>query len=384
MKKLIASLLLLFTFCAPLAAQGQARDFKDWVRRLEARGIKISAGFWDLESGRLLEGHRPDAALIPASTTKVVSTYALLRTWKPNYVFETELWGTLAGDTVTGDLVFKGAGDPFLTSERIWLMAQDLKSRGIVRVVGSVRLDQSAFDGQRYGTGWENTSMDDTPPILPLSVNWSKDDRGKILHNPEPLAIETITRIFRESGIQILGQAPKEGEAVKLLAFPTKPLRDFVQDINKYSNNFMIEMLLKRFGEGSWAKGIQRVQAFYKETLNLGPERIAITDGSGLSKENRLSARTLVTVLRAAWNDFEVGPEFVSSLKVLGGEPWTLAWKNQQLDRRIRYKTGHVDEVTSMCGYLQMPDGKMRVFAIILNGKSRNEDVNSMVAAWAD
>lgn len=382
MKKLFASLLLLFTLGFPAGAQ--SHDFKDWVRRLEARGIRISAGLWDLESGRLLEGHKADTALIPASTTKVVATYAMLRTWKPNYVFETELWGTLAGDTVTGDLVFKGAGDPFLTSERIWLMAQDLKSRGILRVAGGVRLDQSAFDGQRYGNGWGNTSIDDTPPILPLSVNWNKDDKGKILHNPEPVAIETITRIFRESGIQILGQAPKEGEAVKLLAFPSKPLRDFVQDINKYSNNFMTEMLLKRFGDGSWAKGVQRVQGFYKETLGLGPERIAITDGSGLSKENRLSAKTLATVLRAAAHDFEVGPEFVSSLKVLGGEPWALAWKKPELDRRIRYKTGHVDEVTSMCGYLQMPDGKQRVFAIILNGKSRNEDVNSMVAAWAD
>ena len=382
MKKLLASLLLLFSLGSPALAQDPG--FKGWVRRLEGRGIKISAGLWDLESGRLLEGHRTDSALIPASTTKVVVTYALLRTWKPNYVFETELWGTLAGDTVTGDLVFKGAGDPFLTSERIWLMAQDLKSRGILRVAGSIRLDQSAFDGQRYGNGWENTSIDDTPPILPLSVNWNKDDKGKILHDPEPFAIETITRIFRESGIQVLGQAPREGEVVKLLAFPSKPLRDFVQDINQYSNNFMTEMLLKRFGGGSWTMGVQKIQGFYKETLNLGPERIAITDGSGLSKENRLSARTLATVLRTAAHDFEVGPEFVSSLKVLGGEPWLLSWKNPPLDRRIRYKTGHVDEVTSICGYLQMPDGKQRVFAIILNGKSRNEDVNSMVAAWAD
>ncbi len=380
MKNLIASLLLLSAMALPSPAQG----FKDWVKRMESRGLKVSAGLWDLESGRLLEGHKADVALIPASTTKVVSTYALLKTWKPNYVLETELWGTLAGDTVTGDLVFKGVGDPFLTSERIWLMAQDLKSRGILRVTGSVRLDQSAFDGQRYGNGWEKTSSDDTPPILPLSVNWSKDDKGKILHNPEPVAIETITRIFRESGIQVLGQPPREGEVVKLLAFPSKPLRDYVQDINKYSNNFMIEMLLKRFGDGSWSTGLQRVQAFYKESLNLGPDRIAITDGSGLSKENRLSAKTLVTVLRIAWHDFEVGPEFVASLKVLGGEPWPLAFKKPALDRRLRYKTGHLDEVTSICGYLQAPDGKMRVFAIILNGKSRNEDVNTMVAAWAD
>jgi len=370
--------------CLAMLLPAGAQDFQGWVRSMEKRHIKVSAGIWDLTSGKLLEGHQADLPLVPASTTKVVSTYALLKTWKPNYVMESELWGTLAGDTVTGDLVFKGAGDPFLTSERLWLLAQDLKSRGILRVLGRVRLDQSFFDAQRYGNGWENTSINDTPPILPLSVNWNRDERGKILHNPEPVAIETITRIFRESGIQILGESPREGEPVKLLAFPSRPLRDFIQDINKYSNNFMIEMLMKRFGEGSWSRSVQRIQAFCQDTLGLEPDKVRLTDGSGLSKENRLSARTLMTVLRAGWFDFEVGPEFVSSLKVNGGEPWELSWKDPRLVRRIRYKTGHLTGVTSVCGYLQTPDGRQRVFAIILNGNSRNEDALSMVGRWAD
>lgn len=380
MRKLFLNALLCLAMLLPAGAQ----DFRGWVRSMEKRHIKVSAGIWDLASGKLLEGHHSDLPLVPASTTKVVSTYALLKTWKPNYVMESELWGTLAGDTVTGDLVFKGAGDPFLTSERLWLLAQDLKSRGILRVQGRVRLDQSFFDAQRYGNGWENTSIDDTPPILPLSVNWNRDEWGKILHNPEPVAIQTITRIFRESGIQILGESPQEGEPEKLLAFPSRPLRDFIQDINKYSNNFMIEMLMKRFGEGSWSRSIQRVQAFYQDTLGLEPDKVRLTDGSGLSKENRLSARTLMTVLRAGWFDFEVGPEFVSSLKVNGGEPWELSWKDPGLVRRIRYKTGHLTGVTSVCGYLQTPEGKQRVFAIILNGPSRNEDALSMVGRWAN
>jgi serine-type D-Ala-D-Ala carboxypeptidase/endopeptidase (penicillin-binding protein 4) len=372
--------LLCLAIVLPLGAQ----DFRSWVGTLERRGIKVSAGIWDLTSGKLLEGQQPDLALVPASTTKVVSTYALLKTWKPNYVMETEVWGTLVGDMVTGDLVFKGAGDPFLTSERLWLLAQDLKSRGILRVQGRVRLDQSFFDAQRYGKGWENTSADTTPPILPLSVNFNRDDKGTLMHDPEPAVTETITRILRESGIQMLGQTPKEGEVVKLLAYPSLPLRTLVEYIDKYSNNFMIEMLVKRFGEGSWPRGIQRIQAFCKDTLELEPDQVRLTDGSGLSKENRLSARTLVTVLRAGWYDFEVGPEFVSSLKVIGGEPWELSVKDPNLARRVRCKTGHLTGVTSVCGFLQTPEGKLRVFAIILNGNSRNEDAWTMVSRWAN
>jgi serine-type D-Ala-D-Ala carboxypeptidase/endopeptidase (penicillin-binding protein 4) len=380
MKRVFVSIALSLAALLPVGA----KDFGTWVKSMEVRGIKVSAGIWDLESGKLIEGYKPDQALVPASTTKVVSTYALLRSLKPNHVVETELWGTLAGGVVQGDLIFKGAGDPYLTSERIWLMAQDLKGRGITHIQGRIRLDQSAFDNQRYGNGWENTSSNTTPPILPLSVNFSRDERGNILHDPEPLAIETITRIFRETGIQILGQPAREGELTKILAFPAPPLRTLVQDINKYSNNFMVEMLVKRFGDGSWPRGIQRIQAFYKDTLDLGADKIAITDGSGLSKDNHLSARTLVTVLRAAWNDFEVGPEFVSSLKVIGGEPWELSVKDPNLTWRIRCKTGHLTGVTSVCGYMQALDGKRRVFAIILNGNSRNEDVWSMVSDWAN
>ena len=378
-KRLVSILMFLL-----MTLSVQAQELQSWVKGLEGRGIKVSAGIWDLGTGKLLEGHQIGLGLTPASTTKVISTYALLRSMKPNAVIETELWGTLAGDTVTGDLVFKGAGDPFLTSERLWLMAQDLKGRGILRVLGRIRLDQSAFDTQHYGPGWENTSANTTPPILPLSVNFNRDDKGQILRDPEPLAVATITRIFQETGLQILGQPTKAGELTKLLAFPSPPLRTLVQDINKFSNNFMIEMLVKRLGDGSWPKGVQRIQTFYKDVLGLDASQIAITDGSGLSKENRLSALTLATVLRAAWNDYEVGPEFVASLKIIGGEPWELSVKDPNLARRVRCKTGHLTGVTSVCGYLQTLDGKVRVFAILLNGNTGAEDAWAMVSHWAN
>jgi D-alanyl-D-alanine carboxypeptidase/D-alanyl-D-alanine-endopeptidase (penicillin-binding protein 4) len=155
-------------------------------------------------------------------------------------------------------------------------------------------------------------------------------------------------------------------------------------DINKWSNNFMVEMLLRSFGGGSWPRGIQRVQAFYQASFNLGSEAIRITDGSGLSKDNRLSARTLATILRGAYHDFEVGPEFVASLKIIGGEPWKLRVKDPNLARRVRVKTGHLDRVTSLCGYLQTLDGKVRVFSIILNGPAQEEDVWSQVSRWAN
>jgi hypothetical protein len=89
-------------------------------------------------------------------------------------------------------------------------------------------------------------------------------------------------------------------------------------------------------------------------------------------------------VLRAAWNDFEVGPEMVGSMKIIGGEPWKLHIKDPNLARRIRCKTGHLNGVTSVCGYLQTPDGKLRVFAILLNGPCDEGDAWELLSRWAN
>jgi len=367
-----------------LATSPGATDQPGWVTHLQNRGIQISAGLWDLSTGKLIEGFQPDLALTPASTTKVVTSYAILRTLKPDYQLATYVLGNLQQGAVKGDLVVKGGGDPFLTNEYIWMLAQELKSKGVVNVTGDLKLDQSAFDAQRYGTGWENTSSNTTPPVLPLSVNFNRDANGAITRNPEKLAKETITKIFAESGISFEGRKDEGGEKALIVAFKSPPLRSLVESVNKYSNNFITEMLVKHFGDGSWSKGVARIQNFYETSLDLTPNEIQITDGSGLSKLNRLSAKTLTTILRAGWHDFEVGPEFISSLKFIGGEPYATAIKDPNLRRRVRCKTGHLTDVDCMCGFIHMPDGSIRVFAILLNGPCTKEDVEYVLKLWAN
>lgn len=363
---------------------GPSETFDSWARRLETKGVQVSAGIWDLPSGKLLESHNPDVALLPASTTKIISTYAILRIWKPDYELKTGIYGDLSGNIVRGDLIIKGGGDPYLTSERIWILAQELKRMGLYRVTGRLRLDQSAFDTQHYGIGWENTSANTTPPITALAVNFNRDETGKLVSDPDTQAYATFQRIFMESGIAFEGLQSTATSKNKIMDFPSPPLRMLIQDINKFSNNFMVETLLKALGEGSWPKGVAKVQSFYQANYGLGPDQIRITDGSGLSKDNRLSARTLAVVLRGAWNDFEVGPEFQSSLKIIGGEPWKLHVKDPNLARRVRCKTGHLSGVDTVCGVIQMPDGKLRVFAILLNGQANDQDVWEQVSRWAN
>ncbi len=374
------ALILLLVSTLTLSAQ----DLRDWARRLEARGVSVSAGLWDATTGKVLDRYQEGLPLVPASTTKVVSTYALLKSLKPDYTIDTEVWGDLRDGVVQGDLTFKGEGDPLLTSERLWMLVQALKKQGVQRVSGSVRLDQSAFDDQRQPLGWENTTGDTLPTVWPLSVNFNRDESGRQAPDPERNARDTITKILQDSGIAVEGRPNLKDLPRKLTTWTSPPLRAMVMDINKWSNNFMIEMLVRKFGAGSWPRGVKRIQAFYQSGFDLGPEAIAITDGSGLSKENRLSARTLALILRGAYHDFEVGPEFVASLKIIGGEPWKLSVKDLNLTRRVRVKTGHLDRVNTLCGYLQTLDGQVRVFAILLNGPCHDEDVWEQVSRWAN
>jgi D-alanyl-D-alanine carboxypeptidase/D-alanyl-D-alanine-endopeptidase (penicillin-binding protein 4) len=190
--------------------------------------------------------------------------------------------------------------------------------------------------------------------------------------------------VLADAGIPVAGKAGLKDVPVKLLGFSSPPLRMLVGDINKFSNNYMVETLTKKFGEGSWSRGVARIHDFYAKVFGLGPGQLLLTDGSGLSKDNRLSAQTLGIVLRGAWFDFEVGPEFVASLKIIGGEPFRLHHKDDNLTRRVRVKSGYLDFVRTLCGYIQMPDGQWRVFAILLNGATREEDLWDQVSRWAN
>jgi D-alanyl-D-alanine carboxypeptidase/D-alanyl-D-alanine-endopeptidase (penicillin-binding protein 4) len=366
---------------APVATQ----SFDGWAKGLEARGIKVSAAVYDLQSGKLIEGWKENQALTPASTTKALTTYALMKVWKPNYTVPTEIWGDLDNGVVKGDLVFKGAGDPLLVDEQIWNIAEQMKKLGVTKVTGRIVADQSFFDGQLYGNGWQDTTRDTWPTLAALSVDFNRANEGApYTTDPTAFAQDTITRILAGDGIAIDGGKGKAAAPRLLLTHDSPPLRELIGDINKFSNNFMIETLVKRYGDGNSARGLQKILDFYKVNFGFGPDQLSLTDACGLSKQNRIAARTLAAVLRTAYFDFESGPEYTASLKVLGGEPFKLRHKDANLAWRVRVKSGYLADARSLAGFIQMPDGRLRVFTIILNGDSKEDDIWDQVSRWAN
>lgn len=97
--------------------------------------------------GARLVSHNADLLLNPASTIKLVTTFAGLDLLGPAYTFRTDVLaaGEISGGVLAGDLVLKGGGDPKLTYERLWQLARQLRARGLREIRGDVILDRSWF-----------------------------------------------------------------------------------------------------------------------------------------------------------------------------------------------------------------------------------------------
>ncbi|MCU0842701.1 MAG: D-alanyl-D-alanine carboxypeptidase/D-alanyl-D-alanine-endopeptidase [Thiobacillaceae bacterium] len=98
------------------------------------------------EAPRLAHGE--SRSLNPASVMKLVTTLAALDSLGPAHTFKTRVYsaGELRGDTLEGDLIIKGGGDPALTLERFWRLLREVRARGIRHVRGDVVFDQSCYD----------------------------------------------------------------------------------------------------------------------------------------------------------------------------------------------------------------------------------------------
>ena len=154
-----------FLLCS-LAALAHADPLPAPVRAaLKQAGIpEDSVGVYvqDVTADRPLLAHRADQPMSPASTMKLVTTYAALELLGPAHVWKTEAWsdGRIEGDTLKGDLILKGGGDPALTLERFWSLLRQLRQLGIRDIRGNLvldtgiyqpsKVDPGAFDGEPY------------------------------------------------------------------------------------------------------------------------------------------------------------------------------------------------------------------------------------------
>ncbi|MFQ5482181.1 MAG: D-alanyl-D-alanine carboxypeptidase/D-alanyl-D-alanine-endopeptidase [Nitrospinaceae bacterium] len=386
---------------------------------------------------------------IPASNMKMVTTAAALKLVGPDYRFYTRLYtpAKVAGRILRGDLYLKGFGDPFLVTEQMWLLVNQLKHLPVDRIEGDVYVDDSYFGGQAEVPGWSRYSGPEPylAPLGALSFNFNtvtvhvgpgpkvgappqvvvqpmtdyirvrntartvpRSRRSRLIVNRHPgggydqitvsgkVSTDRARKTFylnipdpawhagyaflhflRQAGVEVTG-ALRRGTvpagARQLVEHASPPFASILQGLNKYSNNFMAEQILRtlaaqEFGPPGTTQNGVRLLRRYMESLGYGPEDFVIEDGSGLSRDNRLTPEQIVSVLMDAQKDLTVYPEFISALAIMGVDGSVDGrMKKVAGAARIRAKTGTLNQVSALSGYFQSQDREVFAFSILMNG----------------
>ncbi len=208
----------------------------------------------------------------------------------------------------------------------------------------------------------------------------------KNITHPDLWSGHNLVSFLKQRGIQVLGTVRRGGtpsEAQLLAESESKSIEDILSDMNKFSNNYVAEMLAKGAASrvaipGTISKSMELLY-LYMEKLGLNKGDFEIKNPSGLTRENRLSAYALWKVLLDIKNRFDVFPEFATSLPIAGIDG-TLKkrFKNSSGERMVRAKTGFLTGVVSLAGYLSGPKGTWIPFVMIYNGSDDESKVREL------
>jgi D-alanyl-D-alanine carboxypeptidase/D-alanyl-D-alanine-endopeptidase (penicillin-binding protein 4) len=198
------------------------------------------------------------------------------------------------------------------------------------------------------------------------------------IDNPSLFAGYGLAGVLEEAGISVAGEVrvgPVPAGTPLLAGHESPPLSAVLWETGKVSNNFVTEMVLKTIGAeagkgpGTWETALD-VAAGVLEAWGLSRGSYTYRNGSGLFDANRFSARQLVAVLRGAYLDDGVRPEFLSQLAT-GGVDGTIStrYRDEATKRHVRAKTGTLNDVATLSGYVFDAEGRRPIaFAILVNG----------------
>jgi D-alanyl-D-alanine carboxypeptidase/D-alanyl-D-alanine-endopeptidase (penicillin-binding protein 4) len=380
------------------------------------------------EHDRVLVAHDADVPVLPASTMKTVTAAAALITFGPEHRFTTRVEATAAidpGGVLRGDLMLIGDGDPVLATPEYerWIyparprtpveaLADQLVAAGLTRVEGDVVGVAEGFAGPERAAGWPDSyfwSFDarwadglavdaglHTIVIEPETdeeagdgtdeeAGVEPDDAGspssppeiRIDHTPQPAlhATRELIRLLEERDVEVAGTGrldPPPAATVGRLAWvESPPLEEILRFAVQRSDNQISDSLFRavgraRTGSGSFAAG-ERAHLQVLEQLGLDTSGLALADGSGLSRDDRLTARLLVDLDRTmrATRHAATWHEVMASM----GESGTLRSRlvGTAAEGRFVGKTGSLNDVQSLSGTVVGPTSRSYHLAVIAN-----------------
>jgi D-alanyl-D-alanine carboxypeptidase/D-alanyl-D-alanine-endopeptidase (penicillin-binding protein 4) len=378
--RLLAPLLAILALApAPAASAPPATTLAEQLGRAlrvphvsQARSAALAV---DLASGATLYSQHATLALAPASNEKLAVAYAALATLGPAFRIETQVLGVGEQDGATwrGSITLRGAGDPTLSTGDLRALAAQVRAAGIRRIAGPVVGDETWFDARRTVVGWRASFyLGESPPLSALVVDRDRVG-GYLSANPALAAVTAFRAALRRSGVSVtgdsaLGRVDDFGYPLARVVSP--PLDEIVHYMNRESDNFTAEMLLKELGavlgDGGTSTAGAAIVSGALAQAGVPMAGVRIVDGSGLSRLDRLTVAALVGILQAAWRDAAVRAPFLDSLPV-AGLSGTLEHRLRSAPARgnVAAKTGTTREASALSGFVR---GRY-VFAVLENGR---------------
>jgi serine-type D-Ala-D-Ala carboxypeptidase/endopeptidase (penicillin-binding protein 4) len=189
-----------------------------------------------------------------------------------------------------------------------------------------------------------------------------------------------LSTLWRNGGGKLSGvvrEGPAPTDAAPTFELTSPPLADVVRDVNKYSNNVMAQQvfltlgLLRNINSGSTRvtpeDAREALRLWMRDRLGESLDGVVIDNGSGLSRETRISAALLGRVLQRAWSS-AVMPELVASLPVTGLDGTLRRTRgNAATTGRAHLKTGSLRDVQALAGYVLGASGKRYVLVAMIN-----------------
>jgi serine-type D-Ala-D-Ala carboxypeptidase/endopeptidase (penicillin-binding protein 4) len=375
--------------CVP---QAQAASSLSTTLSRAMRGAGGASGAYVLNAtkGTVVFQKRATRPRILASNTKLFTASAVLAQLGPDATLPTQLEsdGSTDPDTgvFTGNIFLHGGGDPTYGTESFdrrfygqgateQELAQELAATGIKEIRGRIVGDESRFDSLRGGpsSGYGLSVVDLGGPLSALSFDrgLARTTGGSIQGNPPLFAAQQLTRALRHIHIHVsrsatTGVTPSH---VKVLAAVRSPrLSQLVKIALKQSDNWFAEMLLKALAatgghQGTTPSGAHDAISFARQ---LGV-KVAMNDGSGLSRADRASPQQVVRLLDKMRNRHEFQALF--NALPIAGRDGTLSnrMNHSAAHNRCRAKTGTLSNVSTLSGYCKSRGGDLIEFSLLMN-----------------
>lgn len=385
---------------------------------------------YDPETKKMITSYNENTPLVPASTTKLLTTDTAFGLVGEKFKWKTQLEfsGDISSDgTLTGNLYIVGSGDPSLGTRKAGAASyteivtdyvRAIADAGIKKINGDIIIQTAVFKVNRSPVLPENivwlengnyylpagATLDINPQneklVIPAKNPFSKSERffyvspythkmafagkfdGKNLLNTNlPEAPSYLANLLRNSLIK--SKLPISGKVINvktqlkteerqvLYTYESPNLLDIVHYTNQHSDNGLAEAIMRmvgfqKYGDQSANSGKQAVLNHLKN-IGFDLNGLNYIDGSGLSHSNTVTPKAQVIFLASRMNE-NYFKEWFESLPV-AGESGTLRrmFVNTDATGQIFAKTGTLNKVKALAGYIKTKSGKTLTFSLLVN-----------------